>query len=319
MADGFFYEFIVADGEAGLRLDLYLAARSLPQSRSQLKRLIDEGRCRVNGLEARPARRLRAGDAVSLTVPPPVPAEAQPEEIALVVLYEDDELIVIDKPPGMVMHPAAGHGHGTLVNALLAHCPGIAGVGGVDRPGIVHRLDRLTSGVLVASKSDAAHNGLAGQFAVHTTERRYLAVVSGRLPTPSGTFETLYSRHPIDRKRFTSRCPRGRRAVTHYRVLRELWGATLVEAQLETGRTHQVRVHFSDAGHGVLGDPVYGKPPSDRRAREAGRRLGRQALHAHVLGFDHPSSGQRLRFSTPPPADLQALVAALSNDEEKDG
>jgi len=299
--------------EAGTRLDQYLAARSLPVSRSQLKRHIDAGRCRVNGEVARPAKKLHAADQIELELPPPEPDEALPEEIPLAVLFEDAALIVIDKPPGLVVHPAAGHRGGTLVNALLGHCQDLSGVGGKLRAGIVHRLDSLTSGVLVASKTDQAHLALAAQFAVHSVERRYLAVVAGRLPAPSGTFDTLHGRHPTDRKRFTSRCERGRRAVTHWRVLEELRGATLVEARLETGRTHQVRVHFAESGHGLLGDPVYGKPPADPVAREAGKRLGRQALHAQVLAFDHPLTGERLRFATPPPPDLQALLVELGH------
>jgi 23S rRNA pseudouridine1911/1915/1917 synthase len=290
----------------------------MTQTRSQLKRHIDDGLCSVNHEVARPARKLRPGDVVRLTVPPPEPDGALPEEIPLTVLYEDDHLIVIDKPPGLVVHPAAGHRNGTLVNALLGHCKSLSGVGGTVRAGIVHRLDKLTSGVLVASKSDEAHLGLAAQFAAHTVERRYVAVVSGRLTSASGTFDTPYGRHVTDRKRFTGRTrhARARRAVTHYRVLRRLQGATLVEARLETGRTHQVRVHFSEAGHPLLGDPIYGRPPRDPAARAAARALGRQALHAQVLGFDHPSTGERLRFVAAPPRDMQDLIAALVPTKE---
>jgi len=306
------YELVVAEVEAGERLDRFLVARDLPlASRSQIKRLIERGLCRVNEAAARPAKKLRAGDRVALEVPPPAPGEALPESIPLTVLYEDDALIVVDKPAGMVVHPAAGHSSGTLVNALLGHCRSLSGVGGTLRPGIVHRLDKLTSGVMVASKTDAAHLHLSEQFARHTVERRYLALVSGRLTGAEGTFETLHGRHPTDRKRFTSRARSGRRAVTHWRVVRELRGATLVEARLETGRTHQVRVHFADAGHGVLGDPMYGRPPADPAARAAAQRIGRQALHAQVLGFDHPGTGQRLRYASPMPPDMQRLVAAL--------
>ena len=307
------YELVVTAAEAGSRLDHYLAGRGLPRcSRSQLKRLIDTGCCAVNGVVARPARLLRAGDRVTLVVPPPVPDDALPEAIALSVLFEDDHLIVIDKPAGMVVHPAAGHGRGTLVNALLGHCGRLSGIGGTLRPGIVHRLDKLTSGVLVASKSDEAHLGLAAQFAAHSVERAYLAVVAGRLPGPSGTFDTHHGRHPTDRKRFTGRGREGRRAVTHFRVLAELRGATLVEARLETGRTHQVRVHFAEAGHAVLGDPIYGRSAADAEARRQARLIGRQALHAHVLGFAHPLTGERLRFTSAMPDDMQRLVLALT-------
>jgi 23S rRNA pseudouridine1911/1915/1917 synthase len=308
------YEFVVAESEAGSRLDHYLVARELRRSRSQLKRLIDRGLCSVNEAVARPAKCLRAGDRVALLIPPAEPDEALPEAIALCVLYEDPHLIVVDKPAGMVVHPAVGHRQGTLVNALLGHCRVLSGVGGTLRPGIVHRLDKLTSGVLVASKTDEAHLGLAAQFAKHSVERRYHAVVSGALPAAAGTFDTAYRRHPTDRKRFTSRGKEGRRAVTHYRVLEPLRGATLVEARLETGRTHQVRVHFADAGHPVLGDPMYGRPPRDPEARQQATRLARQALHAHALGFDHPITGERLRFATPMPPDMQQLMAALRQE-----
>jgi 23S rRNA pseudouridine1911/1915/1917 synthase len=216
----------------------------------------------------------------------------------------------------MVVHPAPGHARGTLVGALLAHCDQLSGVGGQLRPGIVHRLDKLTSGVMVASKSDAAHEGLAQQFRRHSIERAYLALVAGRPAPASGAFHTLHARHPRDRKRFTTRCTRGRAAVTHYRVLRPLPGASLVEARLETGRTHQVRVHFAEHGHKVLGDPVYGRLPAQSPLlRRAGQMLGRQALHAHVLGFDHPLTGRALRFVSPLPPDIRAVIALLEGDD----
>jgi 23S rRNA pseudouridine1911/1915/1917 synthase len=285
-------------------------------SRSQVKRLLDQGHCTVNDQVCRPAKRLKANDRVIITVPPPEPDQALPEAIDLAVLYEDEQVIVVDKPPGMVVHPASGHRRGTLVNALLSHCSGLSGIGGKLRPGIVHRLDKLTSGVMVASKTDEAHISLAEQFARHDVERRYLTVVAGKL-AGSGTFDTRHGRHPKDRKRFSGRVERGRRAVTHYRVLAFLRGASLVEATLETGRTHQVRVHFAEAGHAVLGDPIYGRPPRDRVARDRANELGRQALHARVLGFIHPKTGQPLRFASPPPPDMQRLIAALDLEEMK--
>ncbi|MCC6750345.1 MAG: RluA family pseudouridine synthase [Deltaproteobacteria bacterium] len=310
-SDGSSFAFEVGAAEGGLRLDQYLAGRELPQTRSQLKRCIDAGCCLVNAQVARPARRLRAGDRVVYTPPPPVPSDVLPEAIALVVLFEDDQVVVVDKPAGMVVHPAAGHRSGTLVAALLAHCGELAEVGGVLRPGIVHRLDKLTSGVLVASKTDAAHGGLAAQFKAHSVERRYLALAAGELRADSGRIETAYGRHPTERKRFTSRVPTGRRAVTHFQVVERFVGATLVEARLETGRTHQVRVHFAEHLAPLLGDPTYGRAPRDARLREVGRALGRQALHAQVLGFDHPRSGERLRFVSPVPEDFAAALAAL--------
>ncbi len=308
------YELVVAEQEAGMRLDRFLVLRSLPHSRSQMKRMIEGQACLVNGEAARPARRLKAADTVCFTPPPPAPQEALPEQIPLSVLFEDASVIVVDKPAGMVVHPAAGHAGGTLVNALLGHCP-LAPGGDPFRPGIVHRLDKLTSGVMVASKTEQATESLARQFAAHSVERRYWTVVEGHLAQPQGCFETLHGRRPNDRLRFSSRVQRGRRAVTHYRVLRPLRGATLVEARLETGRTHQVRVHFADVGHPVLGDPLYGRPPTADPARQAAARLGRQALHARVLAFDHPRSGQRLRYVTPPPPDMQDLIAALTAEQ----
>jgi 23S rRNA pseudouridine1911/1915/1917 synthase len=280
-------------------------------SRSQIKRLIDEGRCFVNQQLARASKRLKSGDQIVIAVPPPAPDRALPETIELVVLYEDEHLIVVDKPAGMVVHPAAGHHSGTLVNALLGHCTQLSGVGGTLRAGIVHRLDKLTSGIMVASKTDRAHLGLAAQFSVHSVERCYLVVVVGHLAVSQGTFDTFHGRHPTDRKRFTTRCQRGRRAVTHYRVVEALQGCMLIEAKLETGRTHQVRVHFADAGFPVLGDPTYGQGTHLPPVRRQAQRLGRQALHAAVLGFDHPVTGERLRFVSPPPPDMQAAIGAL--------
>ena len=217
----------------------------------------------------------------------------------------------------MVVHPAAGHPDGTLVNALLGHGATLADVGDPFRPGIVHRLDRFTSGVMVVSKTDLARASLCDQFSVHSVERRYRALVVGDLTRQQGTFDTLHGRHPSDRKRFSSRVSRGRRAVTHYRVERRLGGVTQVEARLQTGRTHQVRVHFADAGHALLGDPVYGGAPRDLHVRRVGKELGRQALHARVLGFDHPHTQQRLRFETDEPADMRAAILALELGKDK--
>lgn len=305
------YEFIVADSEAGVRLDQYLAARQLPHSRAQIKKHIDAGHCYVNQRPARPSKRLKTADLVAYTPPPLEPATLEPEDIPLSVLYEDEHLIVVDKPAGMVVHPAPGHRRGTLAAALLAHCGDLSGIGGQLRPGIVHRLDKLTSGTMVASKSDHAHRALASQFKEHAIERCYLALVAGDVQPPQGSFRTLHARHPTHRKRFTSRSKRGRPAVTHYRVLSQLRGASLVEARLETGRTHQVRVHFADNGNPVLGDPLYGRPPRDVVAKGVAHRLNRQALHAQRLGFDHPVTGQRLIFVSPPPPDLQTALAEL--------
>ncbi|HEY3359457.1 MAG TPA: RluA family pseudouridine synthase [Polyangia bacterium] len=305
------FAFTVGPGQAGARLDQFLAAQGLPHTRSQIKRRIDEGEVRVNGAPAKPSRKLRAGDVVAFTPPPPTPIALAPEAIPLTVLYEDHHLIVVDKPAGMVVHPAAGHGHGTLVNALLAHCHDLAGIGNELRPGIVHRLDRDTTGVLVAAKDEPTLVGLQAQFKRHSIHRAYVALVDGAMPAASGRYATLYGRDPRHRKRFTSKVAAGKSAVTNWHVLERLAGATLVEARLETGRTHQIRVHFREHGHPLVGDPVYGRPPKDDRVRAAAKALGRQALHARLLGFTHPVTGAPLEFETPIPSDMQAAIVAL--------
>jgi 23S rRNA pseudouridine1911/1915/1917 synthase len=306
------HEFTVEPAHAGERLDAFLAGKDLPFSRSQLKRRIDEGEVTVNGDPAKPARKLRAGDVVAFAPPPAVPVELGAEEIPLVVLHEDAHLIVVDKPAGMVVHPAAGNPSGTLVNALLAHCTDLAGIGGELRPGIVHRLDKDTSGVLVATKDDATHAALAALFKKKDLLRLYDAVVSPPPAKDAGTIRTLYGRHPTQRKRFTSRVETGKTAVTHWRVV-ERFGAraALLECRLETGRTHQIRVHMAESGHGVVGDRVYGRPPRDPLVRELGDQLGRQALHARVLAFRHPVTGEMVDARAEMPADMRRLLAAL--------
>jgi 23S rRNA pseudouridine1911/1915/1917 synthase len=304
--------FTVPPAGEGERLDQWLAGQGLPISRSQIKRRIDEGEVTVNGRPGRPSQKLRAGDAIVVTLEPPRPVEVVAEEIPLEVLYQDRHLVVIDKPPGLVVHPAAGHASGTLVNALLHHVRDLSGIGGELRPGIVHRLDKDTSGVLVVAKDDATHAALSARFKTKDLLRLYHAVVSPPPRTASGTISTLYGRHPKDRKRFTSKVAEGKPAVTHWRVL-ERFGddAALVECRLETGRTHQIRVHLSEHGWPVLADPVYGKKPKDPWLRELSEKLGRQALHASVLAFLHPITGEQLRFETPLPADVTALVEGL--------
>jgi 23S rRNA pseudouridine1911/1915/1917 synthase len=304
------FEFTVPDGDDGERLDVWLARQGLPFSRSQIRRRIDEGEVTVGGGPAKAARKLRARERVVFSPPPPVPVEDRPEDIPLAILYEDAHLIAIDKPAGMVVHPATSHQAGTLVNALLHHCGDeLPGVGGERRPGIVHRLDKDTSGVLVVAKDEPTLVALQQQFHSHSLERRYLALVEG-VVAERGTFKTKYGRDPRDRKKFTSR-EGTRRAVTHWEVRERLPGVTLVEARLETGRTHQIRVHFRDHGHPLLGDRVYGRPPRDAGLRAVAAALGRQALHAHVLGITHPITGVYLRWQTPPPDDFQRALAAL--------
>jgi len=307
----------VSQGDAGGRLDQFLAGQLPTVTRSKLKRHIDLGACLVNGEPGRPAQKLHLGDEVRYTPPPPPPSEVVPQDIPLNVIHEDPAVIVLDKTPGMVVHPAAGHPDGTLVNALLGRYGALTEAGGAWRAGIVHRLDKDTSGVMVVARSDEAHAALAAQFACHSVERRYHALVTG---TPgkggSGTFDTLHGRHPTQRKKFSSRVKRGRRAVTHYRVLESLGLASLVEATLETGRTHQVRVHFADSGRPVLGDPLYARPPRHALLRELAADLGRQALHARVLAFDHPESGERLRFVSEPPEDMARALTRLRLEHE---
>jgi 23S rRNA pseudouridine1911/1915/1917 synthase len=258
-----------------------------------------------------PSRKLRANERIVFVPPPPVSVEDLPEDIPLTILFEDTHLIVIDKPAGLVVHPATSHQAGTLVNALLHHCgESLKGVGGERRPGIVHRLDRDTSGILVVAKDEPALVSLQKQFLAHNLERCYLAIVEGVI-AERGSFKTKYGRDPRDRKKFSSRVPSGKRAVTHWEVKERFAGATLVEARLETGRTHQIRVHFKDAGHPLLGDQTYGRPPRDPKLRAVAHTLQRQALHAHVLGIVHPISGEKLRWQTPPPADFQTALQAL--------
>lgn len=297
--------------EDGPRLDKALAAAS-GLSRERVKALIGEGKVSLDGKPVRQASAKSTGGAFAIEVPAPADAKAAPQDIALTVVYEDEHLLVVDKPAGMVVHPAAGNPDGTLVNALLHHCRGkLSGIGGVARPGIVHRIDKGTSGLLVVAKSDVAHEGLARQFADHSIERVYLAVCNGRPNPPSGTIATRIGRSDANRKKMAvlpKDSSRGKHAITHYRTLRELKGCSLVECRLETGRTHQVRVHLSSIGHALLGDSVYGRPNS--RVREVLQRLGfrRQALHAAVLGFVHPVTGDELRFESVLPPDIKELI-----------
>ncbi len=292
---------------AGKRLDVALARLEPALSRAQVQRLIEQGEITVAGAVAKPAHRLRAGEQIEGRVPEPVPATIAPQAILLAILYEDADLVVVDKPAGMVVHPAAGHADGTLVNALLHHCRDLSGIGGELRPGIVHRIDKDTSGVLVVAKHDRAHRALAAQWKQHSIDREYLAFVRGAPRAQDGTVAAPIGRHPTDRKRMSTRARAGRRAVTHWRVEERLRDATLLRVRLETGRTHQIRVHMASIGLPLLGDPVYG----GSRAKPASPALARQALHATLLGFTHPTSGERVRFESALPADLLALREAL--------
>ena len=321
-------ELTVAAGETGERLDRVLAARVADLSRSRLKALVQAGRVTVGGRTIRdPGHRVNAGDALAVAVPPPEPAALQAEAIPLAVVYEDAEIIVIDKPAGLVVHPAAGHWTGTLVNALIAHCgDSLSGIGGVRRPGIVHRLDKDTTGLMIAAKTDRAHRSLVAQFADHgrtgPLQRGYLALAWGAPRDPRGLVDRPIDRHPHARDRMAVR-QGGREAVTHWQVLERFADASgqpvacLLECRLETGRTHQIRVHLAHLGHPLIGDDTYG--PGFRtkaarlpeEARQAVQALGRQALHAHLLGVEHPATGEFLEFRSAPPADFQAVRDAL--------
>lgn len=282
----------------GERLDVFVARRMPQLTRSRVQRLIDDGRVRVAGERARAALRLDVGQRVVVDVPPATPMSAEPEPIALDVIFEDGDLLIVNKPPGMTVHPAPAHPASTLVNAVLAHCRDLSGIGGVLRPGIVHRLDRDTSGVIVVAKNDAAHNALARQLKDRRVEKTYLALVEGT-PSPSeGVIDAPVARDPRRRERMAV-IEGGREAVTAYRVLERMQGLSLVEARPRTGRTHQIRVHLAAIGHPIAGDRVYGRASSV---------VGRQFLHAARIAFTHPRSGERVEFEAPLPEDLRAAL-----------
>jgi 23S rRNA pseudouridine1911/1915/1917 synthase len=305
----------VDEAGAGERLDRWLA-RSMPEtSRARLQAIIAGGGVLVDGRAARPSLRLKAGQAVSVRLPAPQAAVPLPEEIPIAVVHEDRHLLVVDKPAGLVVHPGAGRATGTLVNALLHRVRDLSGIGGVLRPGIVHRLDRGTSGLLVVAKDDASHLALSRQFAGRSVEKEYLAVVLGVPRAAEGTIDAPIGRDPVHRRRMSVRAPRGRPARSTYRVVEALDGAALLRVRIATGRTHQIRVHLAALGHPVAGDPTYGgrRRPASRRpeARAALEGLTRPALHAARLAFTHPFTAERLSFESPLPPDLQALIAAL--------
>lgn len=335
-------EITAAPEDAGQRLDAFLSAKAAELSRSRAKALIEEGVVTVDGkVEVSPRAPIKSGSVYIIHMPVPVAAEPQAEALPLEILFEDDHLVILDKAAGMAVHPAPGNETGTLVNALLHHCKGqLSGIGGVERPGIVHRLDKLTSGVMVAAKSEIAHTGLAALFEQHDIERMYLAVTRGAPRPLSGTVDAAIARSVSDRKKMSVHrnpdSPAARRAVTHYKAV-ETWGvrdkhtrapaAALVECRLETGRTHQIRVHMAHIGVPVIGDPVYGRQmgisalgsgAGHAAALTVARAFPRQALHAAVLGFVHPVTGKTLRFEAPVPPDMAELIRALKG-LSKDG
>ena len=303
----------IAAAADGWRLDRALADAVPTLSRERLKVLIAAGNVARDGIAVRDsAKKAAAGDVFAVSVPEPAPAHNEAQDIPLVVAYEDEHLIVIDKPAGLVVHPAAGNLDGTLVNALLHHCDGsLSGIGGVARPGIVHRIDKDTSGLIVAAKTDRAHEGLARQFAAHTVERRYEAIVGGHPRPAAGTIDAPLARSPSNRKKIAI-VSSGKRAVTHFATLQRAREAALVECRLETGRTHQVRVHMASIGHALLGDPVYARTKQVHKALLDRLSFRRQALHAARLGFIHPVTSIALAFDSDMPADMQELFSHLN-------
>jgi 23S rRNA pseudouridine1911/1915/1917 synthase len=301
-------------GHAGWRLDRALAAAVPTLSRERLKTLIRSGAVEASGTPIRdPAAKVRGEEALRVAVPEATPAHNEAQDIPLKIVFEDEHLLVVDKSAGLVVHPAAGNLDGTLVNALLHHCGGsLSGIGGVARPGIVHRIDKDTSGLLVVAKTDVAHEGLAKQFAAHSIDRRYLAIVNGVPKAAGGTVDAALARSSANRKKIAIVAEgRGKRAVTHWTRLQVLDDGALVECRLETGRTHQVRVHMASIGHPLLGDPVYGRSGKAHGRTLKELQFQRQALHAAELGFTHPVTKHRLSFSSPMPPDMQELFNAL--------
>ena len=299
---------------AGWRLDRALAAAVPTLSRERLKALIRSGAVEAEGQAVRdPALKVRGEEALRLAMPEPAPAHNEPQDIPLTIVFEDEHLLVVDKPAGLVVHPAAGNLDGTLVNALLHHCAGqLSGIGGVARPGIVHRIDKDTSGLLVIAKTDVAHEGLAKQFAAHSIGRRYLAIVNGVPKATVGTVDAPLARSATNRKKIAIvEGKRGKRAVTHWKRLTMLNDAALVECRLETGRTHQVRVHMASIGHPLVGDPVYGRAGKTHGKILKELQFHRQALHAAELDFTHPVTKLGLSFASPMPPDMQELFNAL--------
>ncbi|MBS4007768.1 MAG: RluA family pseudouridine synthase [Clostridium sp.] len=305
--------FSVTELLSGERLDAVAAKLADNLSRSRVQKLIEQSLVLVDGVPQKANYRLRTGQLVEISLPDVTPAVVAAEEIALNILYEDEDLLVIDKPKGLVVHPAAGHLSGTLVNALLYHCDDLSGISGEARPGIVHRLDKDTSGVLLVAKKDRAHRNLSGQFKEHSITREYVAIVHGNISLAFGSIDAPIARHPRERKKMSvAPAGKGRRAVTHFSVLEQFAGYTYLACRLETGRTHQIRVHLASIGHPVVGDPLYG-------FKKKQVKLSGQALHARLLGFIHPTSGILMEFCSDPPEEFVELLEDLREKREKEG
>jgi 23S rRNA pseudouridine1911/1915/1917 synthase len=310
------FSILVATRDQGRRLDQFLSEASLNLSRSQAKNLIEKHLIFLNQKPTKPSAHIRTGDTVSGFLPEPEPPSLQAEPLPLTILYEDPSIIVIDKPQGMVVHPAYGNPSGTLANALLYHCKDLAGINGVLRPGIVHRLDKDTSGVMVVAKNDEAFHNLIKQFKNRTVKKVYSAIVYGKMSLDEGLIDSAVGRHPTERKRMSTRTKKGREAITRWKRLEEFDGFTLLEISPQTGRTHQIRVHLSSVGHPVLGDPLYGRKGRpggihDPVLKECVRRMNRQALHARRLTFIHPRTGERVEFVSPIPQDMEKVLECL--------
>jgi 23S rRNA pseudouridine1911/1915/1917 synthase len=306
----------ISKKDQGKRLDRFLSEADLNLSRSQAKNLIEKNYVLLNQKPTKPSTHLKVGDQVSGILPKPKPLFLKPEPLPLNILYEDSSMIVIDKPSGMVVHPAYGNLSGTLVNALLYHCKDLAGINGVLRPGIVHRLDKDTSGVMVVAKDDGAFHQLTKQFKNRTVEKVYLAIAYGKFGQDEGLIDSAIGRHPSQRKRMSTRTKKGRMAITRWKLIESLNGFTFLEIFPQTGRTHQIRVHLSSIGHPLLGDPLYGRKgrpgtTHDPVLRECVKRMNRQALHAQRLSFNHPQTGEKVEFISPIPQDMKEVLECL--------
>jgi len=298
----------------GKRVDRFLSEHDPSRSRAQYHRLFEKKKVTLNGEILKPSYRVHGGEQIAVDIPHAIPMSVPPEEIPLDILFEDKSLIVINKPAGMVVHPGAGNWTGTLVNALLHHCKDLSGIGGVDRPGIVHRIDKDTSGLLVVAKNDQSHRGLSKQLEDRIMTRTYKAIVRKEMRVLNGKIEAPIGRHPTDRKKMSTKSKSGKEALTFFHVIERFKGYTYIELKLKTGRTHQIRVHLSSIGHSIVGDQVYGGVKGEKGANKL---INRQALHAESLSLTHPETGERLKFSSPLPDDFEEALTTLRASGEK--